>query len=91
MVFQRFHANEGVWPVILRVSSDRGTLRQSVIKNQPIQEPRLLANQHFASHSGMQIFKFKRRECKLSFPLPFPTPVPPESPRRAFSQAIKIQ
>ena len=91
MVFQRFHANEGVWPVILRVSSHRGTLRQSVIKNQPIQEPRLLANQHFASHSGMQIFKFKRRKCKLSFPLPFPTPFLPESPRRAFSQAIKIQ
>lgn len=91
MVFQRFHANEGVWPVILRVNSHRGTLRQRLIKSQPIQEPRLLANQHFASHSGVQIFKFKRRECKLSFPLPFPTSVPPESPRRAFSQAIKIQ
>ena len=45
----------------------------------------IFANQHFASTFSMQIFKFQRRSCKLSF-LPPPASAA-RAPRRACSQA----
>ena len=41
------------------------------------------ANQHFASTFAVQIFKFQRRSCKLSFLFP-------PAPRRACSQATLL-
>ena len=37
-------------------------------------------------NSGMQIFKFMRHECKLSFPSSLPHPPTPRNPMRACSQ-----
>ena len=43
------------------------------------------ANQHFASTFSMQIFKFQRRSCKISFL----SRLTPRASRRACSQAIQ--